>query len=29
VKDPDGNMIEFLGPSTSAGERRMEPVGSH
>ena len=24
VKDPDGNMIEFLGPSTRAGERRME-----
>jgi len=25
VKDPDGNMIEFLGPSASAGERRLEP----
>jgi len=25
VKDPDGNMIEFLGPSASSGERRMEP----
>ena len=24
VKDPDGNMVEFLGPSASAGERRME-----
>ena len=24
VKDPDGNMIEFLGPSTSAAARRME-----
>ena len=24
VKDPDGNMIEFLGPSTRVGERRME-----
>ncbi|HYB70451.1 MAG TPA: VOC family protein [Candidatus Bathyarchaeia archaeon] len=24
VKDPDGNMVEFLGPSTSAAERRME-----
>jgi catechol 2,3-dioxygenase-like lactoylglutathione lyase family enzyme len=24
VKDPDGNMVEFLGPSTSAGARRME-----
>ena len=29
VKDPDGNMVEFLGPSATAGERRMEPVGSH
>jgi catechol 2,3-dioxygenase-like lactoylglutathione lyase family enzyme len=25
VKDPDGNMVEFLGPSKSAGARRMEP----
>jgi len=24
VKDPDGNMVEFLGPSRSAGARRME-----
>ena len=24
VKDPDGNMIEFLGPSRSAAARRME-----
>ena len=24
IKDPDGNMIEFLGPSTSAATRRME-----
>ena len=24
VKDPDGNMIEFLGPSASAAARRME-----
>jgi catechol 2,3-dioxygenase-like lactoylglutathione lyase family enzyme len=24
VKDPDGNMIEFIGPSKHAGERRME-----
>jgi glyoxylase I family protein len=24
IKDPDGNMIEFLGPSTSAAARRME-----
>ena len=29
VKDPDGNMVEFLGPSASAGQRRMEPAGSH
>jgi len=29
VKDPDGNMVEFLGPSASAGRRRMEPAGSH
>ena len=25
VKDPDGNMVEFIGPSKSAGARRMEP----
>ena len=24
IKDPDGNMIEFLGPSASAATRRME-----
>jgi len=24
VKDPDGNMVEFIGPSRNAGERRME-----
>jgi hypothetical protein len=24
VKDPDGNMVEFLGSSTSAAARRME-----
>ena len=24
VKDPDGNMVEFLGPSKSVGARRME-----
>jgi catechol 2,3-dioxygenase-like lactoylglutathione lyase family enzyme len=24
VKDPDGNMVEFIGPSKNAGERRME-----
>ena len=24
VKDPDGNMVEFIGPSSKAGERRME-----
>ncbi|MGH7316371.1 MAG: VOC family protein [Candidatus Rokuibacteriota bacterium] len=28
VKDPDGNMIEFLGPSTSAAARRMESQGA-
>ena len=26
VKDPDGNMVEFIGPSKKAGERRMEPA---
>ena len=26
VKDPDGNMVEFLGPSTSAAARRMETL---
>jgi glyoxylase I family protein len=24
VRDPDGNMIEFIGPSKNAGGRRME-----
>jgi glyoxylase I family protein len=24
VKDPDGNMVEFIGPSKNAGARRME-----
>ena len=24
VKDPDGNMVEFIGPSKNAAERRME-----
>ena len=24
VKDPDGTMVEFLGPSTAAAARRME-----
>ena len=24
IKDPDGNMVEFLGPSTAAAARRME-----
>ena len=28
VKDPDGNMIEFLGPSRRAAERRMETAPS-
>jgi len=27
VKDPDGNMVEFLGPSKSAGARVMETRG--
>jgi len=29
VKDPDGNMVEFIGTSKNAGERKMEPVGTH
>ena len=29
VKDPDGNMVEFIGPSKNAAERKMEPVGTH
>jgi catechol 2,3-dioxygenase-like lactoylglutathione lyase family enzyme len=29
VKDPDGNMIEFIGPSKRAGKRVMEPTGTH
>ena len=28
VKDPDGNMVEFLGPSKKAGARRMETATS-
>ena len=24
VKDPDGNMVEFIGPSKNAAARRME-----
>jgi len=24
IKDPDGNMVEFIGPTTSAAPRRME-----
>ena len=24
VKDPDGNMVEFIGPSKNAGARKME-----
>jgi len=27
VKDPDGNMVEFIGPSKKAGARVMEPTG--
>ena len=26
VKDPDGNMVEFIGPSKNAGQRIMEPA---
>jgi len=30
VKDPDGNMVEFIGPTKSKeAVRRMEPVGRH
>jgi catechol 2,3-dioxygenase-like lactoylglutathione lyase family enzyme len=29
VKDPDGNMIEFIGPSSRAGARVMESPGTH
>jgi glyoxylase I family protein len=29
VKDPDGNMVEFIGRSQNAGERKMEPIGTH
>jgi catechol 2,3-dioxygenase-like lactoylglutathione lyase family enzyme len=29
VKDPDGNMIEFIGPSKKAGARVMEARGTH
>jgi glyoxylase I family protein len=29
VKDPDGNMIEFIGPSKKAGNRVMEATGTH
>jgi catechol 2,3-dioxygenase-like lactoylglutathione lyase family enzyme len=29
VKDPDGNMVEFIGPSKKAGARVMEPTGAH
>ncbi len=29
VKDPDGNMIEFIGPSKKAGQRVMEAMGTH
>jgi catechol 2,3-dioxygenase-like lactoylglutathione lyase family enzyme len=29
VKDPDGNMVEFIGPSKRAGARVMEPRGTH
>ena len=29
VKDPDGNMVEFIGPSKRAGARVMEAKGAH
>ena len=29
VKDPDGNMVEFIGPSKRAGERVMQAAGTH
>jgi catechol 2,3-dioxygenase-like lactoylglutathione lyase family enzyme len=29
VKDPDGNMVEFIGPSKQAGARVMESAGTH
>src|SRR2546428_4992931 len=29
VKDPDGNMVEFIGPSKKAGARVMESAGTH
>ena len=29
VKDPDGNMIEFIGSSKNAGARIMESAGTH
>lgn len=29
VKDPDGNMVEFIGPSTRTGARVMEGAGTH
>jgi catechol 2,3-dioxygenase-like lactoylglutathione lyase family enzyme len=29
VKDPDGNMVEFIGPSKGSGARVMEAGGTH
>jgi catechol 2,3-dioxygenase-like lactoylglutathione lyase family enzyme len=29
VKDPDGNMVEFIGHSKGAGARVMEGTGTH
>ena len=29
IKDPDGNMVECIGPSNKAGARVMEPTGTH
>jgi len=29
LKDPDGNMVEFIGPAKKAGARVMESAGTH
>ena len=29
VKDPDGNMVEFIGPSKKTGARVMEATGTY
>ena len=28
-QDPDGNMVEFIGPSKRASSRVMESAGTH